>query len=395
LNPRLPYISSIVVALIMLFVWGTEFFGGYSGSYLFYKFITVLLAFIAIPVLKRMPYSVLGNVMPIVASLLNSFWSELHRPFYVFAYIQGALAAALLFYIPRRLYQVLIYGGGLGFFLIQLHLRSHGEGWYRRLGLPDYAMVLMIFCVLFDVIHRFFVSEQIFREKATQRFTAIGKNQALIIHHLKGLMSAPTLYLDLIEQKMNQRPDPEMEKLVQALHEDMDRLNRGILELNQLTAQKMSGPEVFLLRDVVEQVRAIMGRKLDGVTIDIHPAESTLCSERSAFVSIFLNAFLNSLQNWQGNFTSERDPLRIDIVLEGRKLKICDNGTGFEVIILKQLKRNEFRSNKPEGSGIGSLLIDTAATQVGGTVKFYNRKDQRGAVVQINLPKAAVQGTVV
>ena len=83
--------------------------------------------------------------------------------------------------------------------------------------------------------------------------------------------------------------------------------------------------------------------------------------------------------------------LRFDVVREADALRltVTDAGPGFMPAMLAQLGKPYQSSKGRPGGGLGLFLVVNVARTLGGTVSAHNRPEG-GAVVQLNLPLAAI-----
>lgn len=83
--------------------------------------------------------------------------------------------------------------------------------------------------------------------------------------------------------------------------------------------------------------------------------------------------------------------LRFDVVREADALRltVTDAGPGFMSAMLAQLGKPYQSSKGRPGGGLGLFLVVNVARTLGGTVTAHNRPEG-GAVVQLNLPLAAI-----
>lgn len=136
----------------------------------------------------------------------------------------------------------------------------------------------------------------------------------------------------------------------------------------------------------VDLERVIERWRLIRPAIDLHRSGSIAAVEKvDPAVGHLLLALLNNAADAGEEAGSSRVDLRIDADRQGVRVSIRDYGVGFEHA-QPVLPATLFRTNKPEGMGIGLALSHATVERLGGTLSMQAASDGPGVLVSFELP---------
>jgi C4-dicarboxylate-specific signal transduction histidine kinase len=193
------------------------------------------------------------------------------------------------------------------------------------------------------------------------------------------MVSAPTMYSELIKRELHNHPDANVKEWLENLNRDLDQLQRFVREVNQLSVAREQREESFAVSEIVESARVVLETKLDGITLR-RDGDLLIHADRNRMLRILLNVISNA-----SDAISASKPAVPEIVVKssGNTIAIHDNGGGFDVATLAKIEKRGPVSSKSSG-GLGMLIMRDYVDELGGTVRFYN--DGAGAVVEVMIP---------
>lgn len=295
-----------------------------------------------------------------------------------------------IFFLMRVRTMIILYVAGVvsfNLFFVLTAERHIAAGVFSRRFVQDSVVGTMIFSI---IALYFYDTLVVMRTKAThiqQRFMDLGRHVAYTIHDLKGMLSTPLLYVRRLEQvARNGQLDLENQTIVEYLSEDMTTLERFIHDITRFITGE-TATRIVCVSESLSLVQGVLSRRLKGISLELI---GDLCLETKVDVinRILLNALLNSLDALSRKGLSEK---RIVILCEGRTLSITDNSgsrlSPKQLRILNDPRRSY--SDKPGGSGLGTLIIKDYAGSIGGTVLFSNARS--GVAITIVFPKNSIK----
>jgi signal transduction histidine kinase len=178
---------------------------------------------------------------------------------------------------------------------------------------------------------------------------------------LRKLIAAPVLDKDLIFSKLD-----DIDSTIQ-------RMSDIIVSLKNLSRDSSSEkPEEFVLRDILRDLQAICGPKLQprGVTLMIDNSNPLLDKKILCHRVQLSEVFINLLGNAVDAVEDVSDPcIQLDVLTESDKLimRITDNGPGVPVEMEKKIF-SPFFTTKPfgEGTGLGLSISRDIMKKHGG-----------------------------
>lgn len=308
---------------------------------------------------------------------------QFFRPLYYFAYAQTGMAYSFLFPISKKRFRVIIGLGGVAFLSV-LYCRwdAYVEG-SRNPNFSDIAFCVIAIWLLSNIANTFFTSERSFREESLKRFGLIGIQSARVLHDLKSLVAAPTLYVQMLKEKMTGNADIEALEVLEYLSRDLDGFKQAITGLNQLSSVKAEEASTFELSDVMEGLRLLFRNQLANVSLEY--SNLTFNTEQALLSSIFMNIIVNSIDAFKQ--ASTMDP-KISIIYSGTSIVVKDNAGGFSKEVIAAISRGKMITTRAKGSGIGLMLVFDGMKRIGGQAKIYN--EGSCACVNLSFPKHVI-----
>jgi signal transduction histidine kinase len=247
----------------------------------------------------------------------------------------------------------------------------------------DIAFCVTTVLIISFLANTFFASERNFREESLKRFGLIGIQSARVLHDLKSLVAAPTLYVRMLKEKMPADADPEAIEVLNYLARDLDDFKQTITGLNQLSSVKNEESSTFELSEVIEGLRVLFRNQLAPISLEY--SHLTLRTEQALLSSIFMNVIINSIDAFKQS--SVANP-KILISCHGNCVVVKDNAGGFSDEVLVAVSKGKMITTREKGSGIGLMLVFDGMKRIGGHVKIYN--DGPSACVSLEFPQHVI-----
>lgn len=226
--------------------------------------------------------------------------------------------------------------------------------------------------------------------QATQN-AASGKVTAAMAHEIRNPLSSVKMMTQLLRNKsMGQ---PESERIVAALLEEINRLERIVNDLTSLTkpsglTKKRQAIDV-LLNEVLEIITPRLQHLNIAVTYDFSPSLPAINIDRDRIKQVVWNLLLNAMESMpEGGTIHIRTRLitKDDAVVEALRIVITDEGHGIEKKHLNVIF-NHFHTTKAEGIGIGLSTSKNIIESHGGRLIIENRQ-HKGVKATIEIPYA-------
>ena len=233
------------------------------------------------------------------------------------------------------------------------------------------------------------------REQLNNTLTTMG----IMAHELRTPLSTAALIGDAIELEVQRQPDnpraPQLNKLATRLHTlvrnmnhqiDMQIANARLLQLPHHTEEISA---TALVQGVVANYPYSSARQRDCVCVFLHE-EFVFHSSFTQFSQVLDNLMKNAFHSLMA--ADSRYPVgAIRIVVnksEGRGL-ICveDDGTGIAPLMLAQIFKPFFSSNRGTGHGLGLAFCQQVVQSAGGHIRVKSGP-AAGAIFSIDLPLA-------
>ena len=225
------------------------------------------------------------------------------------------------------------------------------------------------------------------------RFASVGKQASAILHDLKGLLAAPTIYLDLIDRERDSIPAPLRDVFAGSAH-DIARVHEAILTLNKIAVSEVAVPRFCSVAKAVEEAQALLVHRLRMTRVR-SSGDALVWMSHGDLVSGLLNAFINALAAHRERGSSVPLEISVDTQSDWKRgewtITITDNAGGFDPLILEGLRHGRVVSGFKNGTGLGTALMRDAMMRVSGRVDFEN--SDRGARVVFRIPQRSKKNT--
>lgn len=225
--------------------------------------------------------------------------------------------------------------------------------------------------------------EQSRRLAKAERLAALTEMAASTAHELRNPLAIIQVAL---ENLLSESSDPDLRQRIALLHSEVQRLTR---HLNDLLSSARHSSKVPQLTDV----NAVIG---DLITLFKYQANDNIRFEVRGQADSpvmlpeieFRQALLNLLQNAVQAIGDGQGSVEVGIEQDSQRLSVSvvDSGDGFSAELLQQGIR-PFVSLKEKGSGLGLVMVQRFAKDLGGQLKLANSADGHGRV-SLTLPLA-------
>lgn len=341
----------------------------------------VLMALLAAYILRRNPFSVIGNSIICMVFLLYTCVGHYFEPIYYACFLQTLFCFSFLFYTSRRLHFILTTIKTLAFGAFYLYTYDLVK--YRQ-GAETPADVLTTIVISYGLalmIHHFFTAERGLREIANDRFSLLGRHASNMVHDIKGSISIPQLYLHEVQKSLDSKDYDQVKEYLKKMESSLLRTEKTIFDLNQLSRMTEEGDKPFNVSEGLSDVLDLLAKRLHDVEIKIN-GDFAVKGERGIICSVFLNLILNAIENFKRSKT-ENPKIEVSISAKSRTVSFVDNGGGFSKEALVSLKGNSFATATTSNSGLGLYLVRENLKTIKGQVSFQNVES--GAKVEIKL----------
>lgn len=219
----------------------------------------------------------------------------------------------------------------------------------------------------------------------SERLAAIGNTAAKIGHEIANPLNGIYLTLQLIEQRLLRRPEPDEGALsnVSRVKKEVARLNQLLQEFRTLARQQsydfrpmhlaeLIGDVVDLQQPLLESQGIVVERK---IPVDVPP----LRVDEDKFKQALLNLLKNAAEAMPGGgvLTIAVTRQNEDVVIE-----VADTGIG---IVPGTDVFAPFVTTKKEGTGLGLLIVRQIVAAHGGGIS-YESQPGKGTTFRLTLP---------
>jgi PAS domain S-box-containing protein len=262
--------------------------------------------------------------------------------------------------------------------------RLHCEGQVLR---GDGESILGTVLLIRDVTERTLMEQRIQR---MQRFMGLGTLVAGLHHEIKNPLSALSLHVQLLEERMAGQMDEEVAENLGVLKAEVARIV-GILEkFGDYASIERLNLSPTNVADAVRHTISVIRPKADQqqVQIDLRFSSATLpriVADRARLEQVLLNLVINALDQMQSG-----GKLTIELTADERSLAIvvADTGPGIPENIRSRIFDPYF-TTKRRGLGMGLALCEKVVREHGGQIDAES--SAAGTQFRITLP---VQGPV-
>lgn len=223
----------------------------------------------------------------------------------------------------------------------------------------------------------------------SERLAGIGRMGAMIVHDLRGPLSAIRAAGEDVKQEAEQRGASELAELGGEVLEEAARLERMCNELLEIAraSERPAALRQELIDDAVEAALAAVSHEaaLIGVTIELDlQAGALVAIDESALRRALHNLARNAFEAMpEGGRLAVRSAREDDRVL----LAIADTGPGIPAEIADRLFQPFATFGKAAGCGLGLAVVKKVVEDLDGTIAVA-KAPGGGASFEIRLPLA-------
>lgn len=358
-------------------------------SYIAGRVFVILLCMVCIT-LAILEVEAILLIYPIVFFFSTLFYEghgQYFQPNYWLAYIQVTSIFPFIFSLDRKTLALLLVTGLILFdgVLFTTSKEFISKGSFSKELFSDIIIGTVISTLISYIGASVFFAEKMKRNQIYQRFIDLGKNMSFIVHDIKGMISGPCTYVDILSQKLSEGEISENElQLMGYLKEDIDAIRDFVMEMNLLVSSHITDKKnPIKVSAVVKSIRKVFKSKIKNIKIEVI-GDMTLMIKIDFLNRIIINSIINSCEAIHKNNVANG---RVVIYCEDNLLGIADNsGEQLDQITLKKLNNPYLSfSNKEQGSGIGILLIKDYINAIGGKFQYGNHVD--GVDLKISFPR--------
>ena len=219
--------------------------------------------------------------------------------------------------------------------------------------------------------------EQSQRLAKAERLAALTEMAASTAHELRNPLAVIQAALENIRSEID---DPELKQRLGMLHQEVQRLTQHLNDLLSSARQKNETAHATDVNTVVNELVTLLKYQATG-GIDFEVCGSIakpVMLPETEFRQVLLNLLQNAVQaigNRQGRVLVELQQDQQQLTLS-----ITDSGEGFSEEFLRQGIR-PFVSLKEKGSGLGLVMVQRFARNLGGQLRLDNDEKGHGKVV--------------
>lgn len=329
--------------------------------------------------LKKNPYSIAINSSIGAQLVFYCSVGQYFNPYYIFAFHQVVIGYAFLFPVPRKVFYSVLLGGTIIFLGVLLLRFEQTMIWFSGpTALRHFVMAVLAVDLVAWLAYVFFTADRTVREDLLRKFGVIGLQTATVVHDVKGILSTPRMYVDILKEKLAHHHDPEVHRILQDMESQLVSATKMVSELNKISALHATKLELLSVKEVLCEVLDALSLKFRSIRVDIS-GDCEIEAQRAYLKTIFYNILINAYENFR--HLPHSDPC-ITISIRKNLIAFEDNGGGFSQEVLASLKKSEFQSS--DGSGMGTFVIWDSMKQMNGSAEFAN--NDHGAVVTLKFP---------
>ncbi|OOR98054.1 sensor histidine kinase [Canicola haemoglobinophilus] len=211
------------------------------------------------------------------------------------------------------------------------------------------------------------------------RLSILGEMTAGIAHEINQPLTAIRMYVEGIKYKnQNQQTQVVLDKILQQVDRSAEIIHNL---MNWAKGKHNKNIESINLKHLLQKVtQFITLQHYNKCKINLVCAANIDVEIQATILEqILCNCLLNALQA-QASIIN----VIVDKEQKELKIKILDNGTGFQQVEL-DFPFVPFRTSKTQGLGLGLVLCQRLIQAMNGDIKLANREDQSGAEVTLIL----------
>jgi signal transduction histidine kinase len=219
--------------------------------------------------------------------------------------------------------------------------------------------------------------------QSARRVTDLSERRAgfvsSVTHELKTPLTNIRMYIEMLQAGIASDPDREEEylKILSSESARLSRLINNVLEFSKLEKkQRQLNPRPGDLKDVLDEVRTVMGEKIrqEGFTLSVdYSLAEEFPYDREVMIQVLINLIENSLKFGKDE---PRKEIAISVAPAGEyvHVSVSDTGPGIPKESLGKVFHDFYRvddslTRRTRGTGIGLALVRKFVTAMGGKVE--------------------------
>lgn len=246
--------------------------------------------------------------------------------------------------------------------------------------------------ILGSIIHLQDVTEnreQAVRLSRAERLASLTTLTASVAHEIKNPLAAMSIHMQLLDKALDQNKlTPEfLRKTLGVVHEEIDRLNRTIVDflfsVRPMNMQQQFYDLAILLKDLNNLIEAELEKK--GIQFEYNPAPDL----PQVFIDekLMKQALLNIINNGIAAMSETKNPHLILSTKQEQNwviIAIKDNGCGIKESLLNKIFE-PYYTTKDNGSGLGLTVVYKIIQEHKGEMQL-DSKEGKGSTFYIKLP---------
>lgn len=219
--------------------------------------------------------------------------------------------------------------------------------------------------------------------RRSERLASLGRLASGVAHEIRNPLSSIKGFSTILSGRI--KDDPQGQKIVQVMQQEVDRLNRVVSELLDFARptelHKRSSSCLELIRHTLELVES--DARDQGITIDarVEPPELEAQVDPDRFAQILLNLYLNGLQAMD---CGGRLGIEVHRRLDQLVWTVCDSGKGIAQRDLPHIFDPYF-TTKAHGVGLGLAIVHKLVEAHGGDIDVASTPE-RGTSFTVRIP---------
>lgn len=244
-----------------------------------------------------------------------------------------------------------------------------------------------------------------------EKLASIGRLSSGIAHEIGNPIGIIIGYLDLLKQ--DDITDTDRSEYIRRTEDEINRVNRIIRQLLDLSRPSNEGGEVISAHDVIEEVTNVIKYQSTMTDVQLELAldaeADRVKADPNQLRQVFLNLLLNSADaismpvdgkkiDGKIEIKSAIEPLPVDMGGDAAemprvlKLTFCDNGPGINPDYLANIFDPFFTTKEPgKGTGLGLSVSFMIIESLGGKISAENQSG-KGACMRLYLPLSNATG---
>ncbi len=217
----------------------------------------------------------------------------------------------------------------------------------------------------------------------SERLAAIGSLAGGVAHEIRNPLSSLKGFATYFKERSPDRPDDQ--KIATIMIQEVDRLDRTVGQLLELSRPVRVSPTPLPVRSVVETAVALVRPRAAAagvdLTVDLPGDLAPVPMDPERMHQVMLNLLLNAIEAMNGG---GRLRVAVETMATGIEIRVADTGPG---IAGEHLQRvfDPYFTTKSTGTGLGLAIVHNIIEAHHGTVAIDSRPGA-GTTVRLRLP---------